>query len=327
MGGKFVKLGSVHARPIADPGSDAAGIQRVIDSSLPPALKIDPGTVVTFECPGLPLPVGATVNDLDRIDPRRPHTIVGPVFVRGAHPGQTLVVEILDVELAQGFGHTVIVPGMGLLPDEFPEPYVHTFTWEKGASHTELVPGVRVPIRPFCGFLGNAPAAEGEHDTTPPRLVGGNLDLRHLIAGSRVYLPIDVEGAMFSCGDGHAAQGDGEVCLTAIETAVRATVRIGLDPTRRITSPEFETPGHAHPTGTSATYGTTGIGPDLYICSQDAIRRMIDHLTTRYGLTRQQAYVLCSVAVDLRIGEVVDAPHWLVSAHLPDDLFAARPRF
>jgi len=316
------RLGSVIARAMTDPGADAPGIRRCIDNSVTPALEIDPGTTVLFECPGLPMPPDASVADLARIDPERPHTIVGPVFVNGARPGNTLVVDILDVEPAQDFGHTVVIPGLGLLGEEFEAPYVQNFTWEPGATHTVLTDGVRVPIRPFCGFLGTSPAAAGEHSTTPPRRTGGNLDLRHLVPGSRLLLPVAVPGGLFYCGDGHAAQGDGEVCLTAIETAVRATLRISLDTEYVVDSPQFRTPGPATaPVDHAGHYGTGASGPDLYSCSQEAVRQMIRYLTACHGLTREEAYVLCSVAVDLKIAEIVDAPHWLVTAHLPLSVF------
>lgn len=322
----MLTLGTVVARAMTDPGSDAPGIQRGIDNSVAPALKIDPGTTVLFECPGLPMPPNASVADLSRIDPERPHTIVGPVYVNGARPGDTLVVDILEVELAQDYGHTVIIPGLGLLGGEFDVPYVHNFSWEAGATFVELKEGIRIPIRPFCGFLGNSPATPGEHSTTPPRNTGGNLDLRHLVAGSRLLLPVEVEGGLFYCGDGHAAQGDGEVCLTAVETAIRATLRISLNTEHPVAAPEFQTPAQSVATEIDhGSYATVGIGPDLYVCSQDAIRRMIDYLVTQHELSREEAYVLCSVAVDLKVGEVVDAPNWVVSAHLPLGIFAADP--
>lgn len=320
------RVGTVVARAISDPGADALGIRRVIDNAVSPALEIESGVTVLFECPGLPMPPDATVADLARIDPLRPHTVVGPVFVRGARPGDTLVIDILEVELAQDFGHTLILPGLGLLGDEFVEPYVHNFTWEAGVSYTELTAGVRVPIRPFCGFLGTSPAAPGEHSTTPPRQTGGNLDLRHLVAGSRLLLPVEVEGGLFYCGDGHAAQGDGEVCLTAIETAIRATLRITVDNSHPVSAPEFQTTSNADGWGPDrGHYATVGVGPDLYACSQDAIRRMIAYLGAHHGLGREEAYVLCSVAVELKIGEIVDAPNWVVTAHLPLGMFADGP--
>ena len=315
-------VGSLVARAMTDQHEDAPGIRRVLDNSVPPVLAVDSGATVVIECPGLPLPRRASVADLSRIDPQRPHTIVGPLYVNGARPGDTLVIDILEVELPQHYGHTVVVPGLGLLADEFDTPYLHNFEWEPGAAFTELKAGIRVPISPFCGFLGTVPAAPGEHATTPPRATGGNLDMRDLVAGSRLYLPVEVEGAHFYCGDGHAAQGDGEVCLTAIETGVRVTLRLSLQSNRSVLTPEFECVVRSETaTDRARRYGTTGIGPDLYTCSQDAIRRMIDRLSADFGLSREEAYVLCSVAVDLRISEVVDAPNWVVSAHLPLSLF------
>jgi acetamidase/formamidase len=189
---------------------------------------------------------------------------------------------------------------------------MHNFDLSDGAT-AELAPGVRIPLRPFLGIMGVAPAGPGAHSTIPPRAVGGNIDIARLTAGTTLYLPVQVEGALFSCGDGHAAQGRGEVCGTAIETALNATLRFGIATGRKLDEPAFRT-GDA--------YVTTAVGPDLHDCSARAIDQMIDHLMAEHGLSPEQAYVLCSVAVDLAIEEIVDVPNWVVSAALPLNLFA-----
>jgi acetamidase/formamidase len=176
-----------------------------------------------------------------------------------------------------------------------------------------------VPLAPFLGVMGVALSAPGEHSTIPPRAQGGNMDVKHLVAGSTLYLPVAVAGALFSCGDGHAAQGDGEVCITAIETTMSATLRLSLRRDHPIGGPELETPNAGAQAGRH--YVTTGIAPDLMEASKAAVRAMIAHLGTAHGLSREEAYVLCSVAVDLKISEVVDAPNWVVSAFLPQSLF------
>jgi acetamidase/formamidase len=293
-------------------GADPAHHHNVFDNSLEPVLRIGPGGTVRFECPPMPLPREAGPDDLANVSPVHPHTIVGPVQIEGARPGHVLVVEVLQVELGQDFGHTFVVPGLGLRTERFPDPHVHNFDLSDGDS-VELAPGVRIPLRPFLGIMGVAPAEPGEHSTIPPRAVGGNIDIARLTAGATLYLPIEVEGALFSCGDGHAAQGQGEVCGTGIETAVTATLRFGLDTERTLDQPAFSTPD---------AYVTTAVGPDLHDCSARAIDQMIDHLVAERGLTPEQAYVLCSAAVDLAIEEIVDMPNWVVSATLPLRLFA-----
>lgn len=315
-------IGSPSAIPTGDPNDDPPAIWRVIDNSVPVAVTVDPGEEVVFQCPGMPLPPEASDADLDVFDPDRPHTIVGPVEVAGAAPGDTLVVEILSVELAQNYGHAGAMPGLGLLGDEVSEPYIHNFSWEDGAERTELCEGVEIPLNPFCGILGVMPAESGEHSTLPPRSGGGNIDHRHLVPGSTLYLPIEVPGARFFAGDGHGAQGDGEVGISGLETGVTARIRLSLDKSRTIRQPHFRTPGPLDVASTErGYYGTMGIGPDLYACSQEAVRAMVEHLVAERGMRWEHAYILCSLAADLKINEVVDEPNWVVSAYLPLSVF------
>jgi acetamidase/formamidase len=156
----------------------------------------------------------------------------------------------------------------------------------------------------------------------PPGTFGGNIDIRQLVRGTTLYLPVRVEGALFSCGDAHAAQGDGEVCVTAIEAPMYASLRFTLQKGRTIPSPQFKTAGPLTPrVDSGGFYGTTGVGGDLYVAAQDAIRAMIDHLGETRGLSREDAYLLSSLAVDLKISEIVDAGQYIVSALLPDAIF------
>lgn len=316
------EIGSSSAIPTGDLADDPPNVWRVIDNSLPPALTVEPGDEVTFVCPGMPLPPNATLDDLAVFDPDRPHTIVGPVEVAGAEPGDTLVVDILAVELAQNYGHAGVMPGFGLLGEEVGEPHIHNFSWDDGAERAELCDGVEIPLDPFCGILGVMPAAPGEHSTNPPRSNGGNIDHRHLVPGSTLYLPIEVPGARFFAGDGHGAQGDGEVGISGLETSVRATMRLSLDKSRRIRQPHFRVPGPLDVESTKlGYYGTMGIGPDLYACSQEAVRAMVEFLVAEHGMVWNEAYILCSLAADLKINEIVDAPNWVVSAYLPLSVF------
>jgi acetamidase/formamidase len=157
----------------------------------------------------------------------------------------------------------------------------------------------------------------------PPGTFGGNMDTRQLVGGSTLYLPVQVEGAMFSCGDAHGAQGDGEVCVTGIEAPMFASLRFTLDKNRSIPAPQYRTPAPLTPRVDSAPfYGTTGVGGDLYAAAQDAVRAMVDHIAGSYGLGRQDAYLLCSLVVDLKISEIVDAGQYIVSALLPEAVFA-----
>jgi acetamidase/formamidase len=170
--------------------------------------------------------------------------------------------------------------------------------------------------------MGVALDEPGVHSTAPPRRSGGNMDIKQLHEGSTLYLPVLVDGALFSVGDGHGAQGDGEVCITAVEMSARVTLRFGLAKGKRIAEPQFRMPGPVGVrTNTGSRFVTTAHGPDLYASSQQAIRYMIEHLVEERGLSREEAYVLCSVAVDLKISEVVDAPNWIVAAFLPEMVF------
>ena len=292
------------------------------DRAIAPVATVDGGTVVEFEM--LDASCGqitpeSTADDLAALDFSRVNSAHGPVAVDGAEPGDTLEIELLEFQPA-GWGWTASIPGFGLLADEFPEPALRIT--QLGAGTAEFLPGIRVPLAPFCGGLGVAPAAAGPHSTIPPAEFGGNMDTRHLTAGATLYLPVFAPGGRFSMGDGHAAQGDGEVCGTAIETPMRAVVRLSVRKDLHVTAPEFRIPGSRPAPGEEASYATDGVGPDLMVATRDAVRRMIEYLGRDHDLSPIDAYLLCSVAVDLRISEVVDAPNWIVTAYCPLSIFA-----
>ena len=183
---------------------------------------------------------------------------------------------------------------------------------------------VAVPIEPFFGTMGVCPAGASKQPVMPPGTFGGNMDTRQLVRGTTLYLPVQVERALFSCGDAHAAQGDGEVCVTGLECPLYAALRFTLQKGRRIPAPQFVTAGPLTPRVDGAGfYGTTGVGPDLYAAAQDAVRAMIAHLSETYGLSRGDAYVLSSLCVDLKISEIVDAGQYIVSALVPLAVFRA----
>ena len=264
---------------------------------------------------------GAGVDAVTGIDFDRVNPTCGPIFVEGARPGDVLAVEILRMEMSR-LGWTAIFPGFGLLSDQFTAPWIRT--WEIGNNARAVFrDGISVPVRPFCGVIGLALAEPGVHSVIPPRRVGGNLDVKQIGEGATIYLPVEVEGAMLGIGDTHAAQGDGEVCGTAIESPSTVTVRLSVRRDMDVEAPEFDVtrPLESAEDASAGYHATTGVAPDLMAASRQAIERMIVHLTRRYGLEPEEAYALCSVAVDLKISEVVDAPNWVVSAFLPLSLF------
>jgi acetamidase/formamidase len=302
---------------------DASNVHYAWDNAIPPRLEVDPGDTVVFDtrdaADGYYSRKSSHADVLAR-GPFRGHPLTGPVRVRGARPGDTLVVEVLEMQPGADFGWTAVRPGRGLLPEaEFPKPYLQIWDLSDG-THARSERGIAVPMDPFPGVMGVALDEPGPHSTMPPRKNGGNMDIRQLTTGSRLLLPVWVDGALFSIGDGHGAQGDGEVCVTAVEMMARVTLRFGLEPGRALKEPQFRTA--ATPSSARGPcFVTTAHGPDLYASAQQAVRYMIDHLVAERGLGREDAYIVASVAVDLRISEIVDAPNWIVSAFLPESIF------
>lgn len=288
------------------------------DRDLPPAIEIGSDEtieVVLADCFDGQLGPDATAAHVAALDLSRGNPLTGPIHVADAAPGDTLVVEVLDLQVGD-VGWTTILPGFGLLADDFPDP--HVVVTLRDGDRLEVGDIGVLPAAPFLGTVGLAPAAPGRHDVIPPRRVGGNLDCKLLRPGATLYLPVEVEGALLSVGDPHAAQGDGEVCGTAIETTATATLRIAVNDHLPVPGPQLlvpGTPGASRPQG--PRHVTTGIGPDLHQAARDATRAMIDHLVRWYALTPEDAYVLCSVAGDLAIAEIVDAPNWVVTMDLP----------
>ncbi len=289
------------------------------NNHLAPVLTINPGETVAIDlvdAAGGQIQVNSTTTDVMTLDFGKINPVTGPVYVNGAEPNDTLVVEILGFESCK-WGWTAIIPGFGLLAADFPEPFLQISTYDE--QWVYYTPEIRLPYRPFPGTIGVAPNLPGVQSVVFPRNCGGNMDIRHLTPGSKLYLPVQVAGALFSAGDGHAAQGDGEVCGTAIETTLTLQAKFDLIKGAPIAYPQFETTVPA--SAPIRSYVTTGISPDLMTASQDAIRYMIDYLGREYTLSPELAYTVCSVAVDLRISEIVDAPNWIVTAHLDKSIF------
>ena len=219
-----------------------------------------------------------------------------------------------------------ILPGFGLLPPgEFDRPYLKVFDLTTGDT-TEFAPGIRIPVEPFCGTTGVP--GPGMHDMPipPPHAGGGNIDLRHVTRGSTLYLPVGAPGGLLSLGDAHAAQGDGEVCVSALECQMRTTIRVSVERDMSLRAPALRRPpGSLTPrVDGGGWFATTGVETDLMEAARSAVRGMIDHLVSRRGLSREDAYMLCSLAADLKITEVVDAPNWIVGCFMPDAVFSAR---
>jgi acetamidase/formamidase len=282
---------------------------------IPPVLQVPSGAVVevrTKEATDGQLTVDSTAEDLARVEFDPIHPLTGPIYVEGADPGDVLAVKLYEIEVGD-WGWTGIAPGFGLLAEEFPEAYLKTYRIEPGASSIRFSDGIEIPLKPFAGVMGVAPDTDELLSTIPPRANGGNMDNPYLIAGTTVYFPVFVEGALFSIGDAHAAQGLGEVCGTAVEVPMRIVLELRvIEGGRPIREPEYET---------DELYAVTAFATTLDEAVQKVTRFMVDYLEQERGMNRTEAYALCSLAGDLQIAEVVDVPHVHVSMHMPKTIF------
>ena len=299
----------------------------VWDRLLPPRLHIEPGDEVQIPCvdaSGGQVRPGMTTDAYLTIDRTRIHALTGPIWIHGAEPGDVLEIEVLATRHS-GWGWSSIVEGLGFLKDRFRTPCL--FHWQlDGESTSSLYPAV-VPLRPFLGVMGVARAEDGSFRTRPPGPFGGNLDVRELCAGSRLYLPVFNPGGLFSCGDGHAAQGDGEVCINGIECPLDVTLRFHLHKHQPLTGPIIEASITAAPDSTADSWIVVETGTDLAEAARAATGRMIDLLVNRWGFTDVHAYILCSVAMRLRLSQVVNEPVHTVSAAISKQILPARELF
>ena len=295
------------------------------DAGNKPRVVVDSGDTVvvwTRDVSDNQITPDADASVIAGLDWDRVYPLNGPIGVSGAEPGDTLAIEILDIH-TQGWGWTAILPGLGLLPEDFPDAYLRVFDLSDG-DVAYLREDIEIPLTPFFGTMGVCPAGASAQPVMPPGTFGGNMDTRQLVRGATLYLPVQVERALFSCGDAHGCQGDGEVCVTGLEAPMFAALRFTLHKGRSIPGPQFRTPAPLTPRVDSAPfYGTTGVGGDLYAAAQDAIRAMVEHIATTYDVGREDAYLLCSLAVDLKISEIVDAGQYIVSALLPEAIFTS----
>ncbi len=284
-------------------------------SIIPPVLRVPPGAVVemyTKEASDGQVTRTSDASVLATLSFDPVHPLTGPVYIEGAEPGDVLAVTLHEIEVGD-WGWAAVVPGFGFLPDEFDQPFVRTFELGAGAREATFNESIRIPLRPFAGVMGVAPDTDSLLSTIPPRANGGNMDNRHHTVGTTVYFPVFVEGALFSIGDTHAAQGDGEVSGTAIEAPMRIVLELNLEKGgRSIPEPQYETAEY---------YAVTAFATTIDEAAKKATRYMIDYLVDVRGLERTEAYVLCSLAGDLKISEVVDVPHMLVSMHMPKRIF------
>jgi len=281
---------------------------------IPPVLRVPSGAIIeaeTEEASDEQIKLGSGIEDLTSMDFDPVHPLTGPVYVEGAQPGDVLAVTLHLIEVGD-WGWVGIFPGFGFLADEFTEPYLKTYTLGKASKSIKFADKFTVPLKPFPGVMGVAPETDEMITTIPPRANGGNMDDPHLVEGTTVYFPVFVEGALFSIGDAHAVQGAGEVCGTAIEAPMRIVYEVNVIKGKGyLREPQYETDDY---------YAVTAFGTTLDEAAKKALRYMIDYLEAEHGLDRTEAYVLCSLAGDLKIGEVVDAPHMLVSMHMSKEV-------
>jgi acetamidase/formamidase len=293
--------------------------------ALKPRLTVSPSDVVHLECldsSGSQVKPGMTVEQYLQIDRGRIHALTGPIFVDGAEPGDVLQVDVLDIA-HKGWGWSSVVPGLGFLKERFSEPFL--FHWKLEDHVTRSLAPAAVALRPFCGVMGVAPAEDGEFRTRPPGLFGGNMDVRELCAGATLYLPVLNEGALFSAGDAHAAQGDGEVCINGIECPADVTLRLRLHKQRNLPGPMVESARSSSPEGEA--WVVVESSTDAVCAARTATSRMIDLLVAHWGFSDVHAYLLCSVAMSLRLSQVVNEPMFTISASIPKHVLPARSIF
>jgi acetamidase/formamidase len=297
--------------------------------ALPPRLRIASGDTVHLECvdsSGAQVHPAMTLPEYLEIDRNKIHALTGPIFVDGAEPGDVLEIDVLEVA-HKGWGWTSVVSGLGFLKERFAEPAF--LIWKLDGAVSKSIPPAVVPLRPFCGVMGVATVEDGEFRTRPPGNFGGNMDVRELCDGAKLYLPVFNRGALFSAGDAHAAQGDGEVSINGIECPADVTLRFEVHKRRQLSAPMIETPaGRKEPPGPGqGEWIVVESGPDATAAARAATSRMIDFLAARWGFSDVHAYLLCSVAMNLRFSQVVNEPIFTVSAAISKQILPERKLF
>jgi len=289
----------------------------------PPVLTVSPGDTVSLamkdSSDGQVRP-DMTLDGFAAIDKTRIHALTGPVAVAGAEPGDALEIEVLEYQ-HEGWAWTSVMPGLGALGDEFSEPYLHI--WKLDGGRTRSMPGVTLDLHPFCGVIGVQRAEAGEFRTRAPGIFGGNMDVRHLGAGARLWLPVLTPGAGLCAGDAHAAQGDGEVSINGMEAPMTASFRLSLHKRRRLEGPYALAPAALVPPRylTKPFHVFIESHEDPREAARAAVRRAVAFLEGRLGLRRELALILCSVVLDLKISQMVNGPIATISAYLPEAIF------
>jgi acetamidase/formamidase len=294
------------------------------NADLPPRLTISSGDTVHFECvdsSGAQVHPAMTVDEFQHIDRGLIHALTGPVFIKDSAPGDVLQIDVLDVQ-HKGWGWSSIIPGLGFLKQRFADPFL--FHWELEGSYSHSLAPATLPLRPFCGIMGVAPAEYGEFRTRPPGVFGGNMDVRELAVGATLYLPVQQRGALFSCGDAHAAQGDGEVCINGIECPADVSLRFILHKQQTLSAPLIES---APSDESGPSWVVVESHTDTLTAALNATDRMVDLLASRWGFEPVHAYLLCSVAMKLQISQVVNEPMITVSAAIAKSILPARTLF
>jgi len=305
----------------------ASPTHSVWDRSLVPRLHIEPGDEVQMECTdasGGQVRADSTIEQFLAMDRSRIHALTGPIWVEGAEPGDVLEIDVLATRHC-GWGWSSVIEGLGFLKERFRT--AHFFPWQlEGEFTRSLFPAV-VPLRPFLGVMGVARAEDGAFRTRAPGTFGGNLDVRELCSGSKLYLPVLNRGALFSCGDGHAAQGDGEVCINGIEVPLDVTLRFQLHRQRPLAGPIVESSECVASDSKSDSWVVVESGTDIAATARAATGRMIDLLGIHWGIDEVRAYILCSVALKLRLSQVVNEPMFTVSAAISKQILPERELF
>lgn len=289
-------------------------------NSIPYQIKVPNGSVVeayTKEATGGQLNVNSTLDDFDKVDMDKVHTLTGPIYVEEAEVGDVLAVELLDLEPGD-WGWTGMGPEFGFLAGETEAKGFKTYKLDKENNLVHFSESISIPMKPFPGVMGVAPNTEEMLTTFPPRANGGNMDDPNLVKGVTVYFPVFVKGALFSIGDTHAVQGLGEVVGTAVECDMRIRFRLSVIKDKKITEPEYESKDF---------YATTGFGTTIDEAAKKATRYMVEHISSTYDISWEEAYMLCSLIGDLKIAEVVDLPHMLVTMHIPKSVFEKNKKY
>jgi acetamidase/formamidase len=282
-------------------------------SAIPPILKVRSGAIIeafTEDASDEQFRLNSGIEDLRNLDFEPIHPLTGPVYVENAQPGDVLKVTLHSIELGD-WGWNAIVPGFSFVADSIKGEYLRIYDLSENKETVNFNDSIRLKLKPFPGVMGVAPETSEMLSTIPPRANGGNMDDPSMTEGTSVYFPVFVEGGLFSIGDGHAVQGLGEVCGTAIEVPLRIVYEIELLKNKSIREPQYET---------SDYYATTGFGTSIDLAAQKATLYMVDYLMKEHQLSETEAYALCSLAGDLKIAETVDTPHMLVTMHMSKDV-------